>query len=204
MRDEHIGQSSLLLKILKQVQDLRLNGNIQCRYRLIADDEFRIQRERSRDTDSLTASAVQLMRISSFQSLGKTDQFHHLSCLFSDLGFRKALIVDLDRLLDQLQDAHSGIQRCVGILEDHLDVGTVLFLEFLQRDIGNIRILEHDLTGGRLVQAHQGLAQCGLAAAGLSDDTDGLALLNVESDVVYCMQKSSRSLEVLLQILHFK
>ena len=51
------------------------------------------------------------------------------------------------------------------------------------------------------MQAHQGLAQCGLTAAGLSDDTDGLALLDVEGDIIYCMQKSSRSLEVLLQIL---
>ena len=63
VRDKQIGQSSLLLQIAKQVNDLCLNRHVQCRYRLIAHDEFRIQRKRTRDTDSLSLTAGKLVRI---------------------------------------------------------------------------------------------------------------------------------------------
>ena len=63
VRDKQIGQSSLLLQIAKQVDDLCLNRHVQCRYRLITHDEFRIQRKCTCDTDSLSLSAGELMRI---------------------------------------------------------------------------------------------------------------------------------------------
>ena len=78
MRDEHVGEASVLLQVLQKVQDLCLDGNIQRRYRLIADDEFRMKGKRTGDTDSLAASAVQLVRIGAFQSFRKTDQLHHI------------------------------------------------------------------------------------------------------------------------------
>ena len=41
MGNEDIGQAQILLQLLEQVQNLRLNGNIQSGYRLITDDKFR-------------------------------------------------------------------------------------------------------------------------------------------------------------------
>ena len=38
--DEEVGQPELLLEILEQVDDLRLNRDVECRDRLVADDEF--------------------------------------------------------------------------------------------------------------------------------------------------------------------
>jgi len=40
--DEQVGQAEALLKILHQVQDLRLHGNVQRGGRLVADQEFRV------------------------------------------------------------------------------------------------------------------------------------------------------------------
>ena len=63
MGDKQIGQSELFLKILEHIDDLRLNGNIERGDRLIADDELGIDRQRSRNTDSLALTAGELMRI---------------------------------------------------------------------------------------------------------------------------------------------
>ena len=57
MRDEQIGEVEFLLKIPKQVQDLRLNRHIQGRYRFITDDEFGIERKSTRNADPLTLAA---------------------------------------------------------------------------------------------------------------------------------------------------
>jgi hypothetical protein len=54
MRDEEIGKTKVILQVGEQVQDLRLNGNIQSRSRLVTDDEPRLERKSPRDTDALT------------------------------------------------------------------------------------------------------------------------------------------------------
>ena len=57
MRDEKVGQVEFLLQVLEQVDDLRLNRNVECRDRLVANDELGVQRERSRDPNALTLAA---------------------------------------------------------------------------------------------------------------------------------------------------
>ena len=44
MGNEKIGQVELLLKILQQVDDLRLDGNVKGRHRLITNDKLRLNR----------------------------------------------------------------------------------------------------------------------------------------------------------------
>ena len=43
--DEQIGQPGLALQTADQVQNLRLNRHIQCRDRLVKDDQFRLGRQ---------------------------------------------------------------------------------------------------------------------------------------------------------------
>ena len=40
MADEQVGQLVLFLQVLEQVDDLRLNGHVQCGNRLVADDKL--------------------------------------------------------------------------------------------------------------------------------------------------------------------
>src|SRR5262249_54922264 len=49
--DEQIGEAEALAQILEQVDDLRLDRHVQGGYSLIADDEFGIERESTRDPD---------------------------------------------------------------------------------------------------------------------------------------------------------
>jgi hypothetical protein len=50
-------------KSLEQIDDLRLHGNIQRAHRLVADDQFRLDRQRARDADALALAAGKFMRI---------------------------------------------------------------------------------------------------------------------------------------------
>ncbi len=41
VRDEDVGEAELALEVLEQVEDLRLDRDVERRYRLVADDELR-------------------------------------------------------------------------------------------------------------------------------------------------------------------
>ena len=61
--NEEISSTELILKLLQQVQNLGLNGNVKCRDRLVADDQLGLQSERAGNADTLTLTAGELVRI---------------------------------------------------------------------------------------------------------------------------------------------
>ena len=63
VRDEEVRQLQPLLQIHQQVDDLRLDRDVQRRDRLVGDDERRVERQRAREADALTLSAAELVRI---------------------------------------------------------------------------------------------------------------------------------------------
>src|SRR5579872_2168381 len=60
--DEEEREAEFGLQILQQVDDLRLDRNVERGDRLIADDQVRLGRERTRDADALALAARKLMR----------------------------------------------------------------------------------------------------------------------------------------------
>ena len=85
---------------------------------------------------------------------------------------------------DDLADGHAGIQRSIRILEDKLHLATHV-LDLMLAHLGNIFTLEEHLTGGRLGQAHDGTARGGLTATRLTNQTKGLARINLKRDVIH-------------------
>ena len=63
VRDEQVRQAELGLELLHQVDDLRLDGDVERRDRLVADEKLRVQCERSRDADALALATGELMRV---------------------------------------------------------------------------------------------------------------------------------------------
>ena len=57
--------SPLLLQILHQIQDLRLDGYVQCGNRLITDNKFWVKRKGSSNPNPLALSSGKLVRIAS-------------------------------------------------------------------------------------------------------------------------------------------
>src|SRR5262249_18912907 len=63
MRDEQVGYAKLFLQILKQVDHLGLDRNIECRDRLVADYELGAKRYGSGDPYTLPLATGELVRI---------------------------------------------------------------------------------------------------------------------------------------------
>ena len=55
--DEQVGETELVLQLLEQVDDLRLDGDVEGGDRLVADYELRLDGEGSRDDDTLQLAA---------------------------------------------------------------------------------------------------------------------------------------------------
>ena len=70
VRDEQIRQAELVLKLLEQVDDLRLHGHVERRHRLVGDDQLRVQRQRPGDADALALPAGELVRDSGCSARG--------------------------------------------------------------------------------------------------------------------------------------
>src|SRR5688572_16379480 len=73
MRGKQVGQMHLLLQLLKQIDDLGLNRNIQSRYRLITDNKLGTDTQRPSDADALPLTPAELMRITVIMVLAQTD-----------------------------------------------------------------------------------------------------------------------------------
>ena len=61
--NKQVSDSQLLLQILQQIDDLGLHRHIQRAYRLITDEQPRLNGQRARDADPLPLSAAELVRI---------------------------------------------------------------------------------------------------------------------------------------------
>jgi hypothetical protein len=72
--DKDIGQAEAPLQVLQQVDDLRLDRDVERRHRLVADDELRLDRERARDADALALAAGEFVRIALRVLGGEADQ----------------------------------------------------------------------------------------------------------------------------------
>jgi hypothetical protein len=91
--------------------------------------------------------------------------------------------VDGERVPDLLHDRHGRVERGVGVLEDHLQVGAQL-AELPLRRPHHLVARVPDAAGGRAHQPQQRPSERRLAAARLADHAENLALADVEADAV--------------------
>ena len=77
--DEQIGEVELLLQVLEEVDDLRLNRDVERRHRFVGDDEVGIDRDRAREADPLALTAGELVRIAARRVGGQSDDLQQLA-----------------------------------------------------------------------------------------------------------------------------
>ena len=119
--NEQIGQAKLGLQVLEDIQHLRLDGNIQRRNRLIADDELGAQGQGAGNANALALAAGKFVRVAAgmviFQTHFSQGLDRHLKALA-----RGANAVDLQAFHHRFADRHARIERGVRVLEDDLHV----------------------------------------------------------------------------------
>ena len=119
VRDEDVRQRELVLQVVEQVDDLRLDRHVERRDRLVGDDQARVERERARDADALPLAAGELVRVAVVVLGREPDDVHQL--LHAPLGARSRDWPWMhERVGDDRADALARVERRVRILEDHL------------------------------------------------------------------------------------
>ena len=123
----------------------------------------------------------------------KADPVHQLLDLAAELG-PGGEAVQLERVPDDLSHSLVWIERRVGVLKDHLDLPSDR-LQFLARETDDLIAAVADRAGGRFEQLEDRPAECRLAAAGLADQAECLALVQGEADVIDGLDVRHRSVE---------
>ena len=194
VRDEKKREPVFLLQIFKEIDDLRLDRDVERGDRLVADDERRLHRERARDADALALPARELVRI----ALGHVIEEPYLRQELGHLCACRLAVrhqaIDQHGLGDDLAHGHARVERAVGILEDDLDLAAIV-LQRLPLDARHVDAAEHDLAGGRLLKPQQRAADGGLAATRFPHEADRLAREHVERQPVHRAHQEVLALE---------
>src|SRR6185369_8627100 len=157
----------------EQVHDLRLDGYVQGRYRLVAHDQLRPKGDGPRNTDALPLAAGKLVRVAVVVLGVEADALHQRLYLGLDAFFRLDLL-DPERGSDDRPDVVAWIKRRIRVLEDHLDVAPE-WPHLVPLELRNLPALECDGAASGLEQSGDHSAGRRLATAGLTHQTERLA-----------------------------
>src|SRR6266545_4102321 len=206
VRDEEIGEVELPLEVLQEVEDLRLDRDVESRHGLVADDQPGIEGECTRDADALALAAGELVRVAVDEVGVEADDFEQ-PLRAPPPRAAVADAVDDERFADDVPDCHPRIQRGIGILEDDLRLPAHR-PQLASRDRRQLPPEEAHRPGGRLQELEDAVSRRRLARAGLADQAERLAGVDVERDVVDGLDVVDRPVdehallhrEVLLQV----
>src|SRR5690348_1148658 len=119
VRNEDRTERSLLLELLDEVEDLRLDRHVERTHDLVENEETRIRRERARDRDALLLAAREFMWIPTPHLGWQSDLLEQIVDLLPTTGSRPDTF-DRERLADRRAATQFGIERPLRILEDDL------------------------------------------------------------------------------------
>jgi hypothetical protein len=183
VRDEEQAHRELLLQLLEQVQDLRLDRDIEGAQELVAHDEVGLYGEGAGDADALALAARELVRVAA----------HHVGAeahLREDVGDHHVGLAavssepeDGDALADDLAHGHVRVQRRVRILKDDLHAAAER-AELLLGHLRDFPAVEEDAPRGGLDEAEDRAAERALSAARLAHEAERLAAADVERGAV--------------------
>ena len=119
--DEQIRKRELLSQVNQQVQHLRANRHVERRDRFVAHDELGVECNGASNTDALSLTTREFVRIAIDQRLADAHLFEQLTHARLELAALEDS-VNQEGLADDVSDAHTRIQRAEWILKDDLHV----------------------------------------------------------------------------------
>ena len=182
VRYEEVGQVHRALKVLEQIDDLRLDRNVECRNGLVADDKLGFYGKCARDADTLTLTARKFVGVALVVIVAQTAFFHKVENVILDLILRN-YAVNEHGLGEYVADRCAGRERGIRVLEDDLHLGSQI-AQVLTLELCNVLTLEVDLAAARGMEAENGASESGLAASRLADNAERFARLQLEGYVI--------------------
>ncbi len=119
VRDEEVGELELDLQLAQQVQDLRLDRDVERRDRLVRHHQLRPQHQGAGDGDALALAAREHVGIAVVMLRPQADLGHHRAHLLDAFRLGK-LRVDHQRLFQNGADPLARVERAIGVLEHDL------------------------------------------------------------------------------------
>jgi hypothetical protein len=191
MSYEKVGQSEPFLEFLQQIDNLRLYGYVESRYRFVADDQRRIAREGSGDVDPLSLSPGEFVGDTVLHLRVETDHLKKLRDSPPVLGLRVDRVVDLEWFTHHIARRLAGIKRTIRVLKHKLQIAAKRTYPSF-RPSCDIVPLKEDLPSGGAIETEDATGHGRLATAAFADQTQGLAFLYFETDVVHRLDMSDR------------
>ena len=196
--DHQHRHAKLGLKVAEQLEDLRLDGDVEGGGRLVRDQQRRVADQRHGDHRALAETAGKLEGVGVHRALriGEAHQPQHLHGQLARLG-AVHVAVEHDRFADLIADGVERRQRGHRLLEDDRDIAAAdrphlaaVRVQLGDVDgLGELRVGEQDLAlgdPGRAGQdAHDGLGHHRLARSGLAHQGYGAARPDPERDTAH-------------------
>ena len=179
-----------LLELEHEVENLRLDRDVERRRRLVGDQQVGVQHERHGDHHALAHPARQMMRILRHApfGVGDADLGQHGHGAPRCLVARHCLVLE-DHLRQLHADREHRIQRRHRLLEDHADRAAADLAHLLPRQREQVLALQRDLAGDDAARRARDETQHAqrrdaFAGAGLADEPEHFAGAHVEVDAV--------------------
>ena len=133
VRDKQNRAVNLVLQIVEQIENLRLNGNVERRRRLVRDDKARLASKRHCNHNTLAHTTRQFMRVRRIYSFrhSDTNEVEHFNRTLLCKLCRCARNVQKGYFVKLITDGEYGIQRGHGFLEYHRHLTTSQLIHFL-------------------------------------------------------------------------
>ena len=122
MGDKQIRCTQLFLNVFHQIDDLGLDGYIQCRNRLVSNNQLRIHDQSPGYADTLALTAGELVGIAVGLLSTQADPFQYPGDLVIQIFLVFVHMMDDQAFGNQLLNLLAGIKAGLRILEDHLHI----------------------------------------------------------------------------------
>ncbi len=207
MGDQQHRHVELGFEVEQQLQDLRLDGHVERRGRLVRDEKVWFVGERHGDHNALPLTAGELMRVGCEPRLRILDADlvekvdHARFC-----GAVGKPAMNFQNLADLVFDRVQRIERRHRLLKDHRNLVAADSPERFGRKLHQILALKLDharwVRGGRVGQQAQDRERGHrLARAGFSDESHRLALADLEGGILHRMHDLAAGMKIDRQIL---
>src|SRR6185295_1135235 len=206
VRDHHDRGVELLAQAIDELEDLRLDGDVERGRRLVGDQQLRVVDERHRDHHALAHTARELVGIGvdAPARLGNADLTEDLDRAVERLRLGH-VAVRADGLHQLVADPVERVQRRQRVLEDHRDVVAAQRAHLGLGRRQEVLAVEQDLARDprvlRARQPHHGERRDRLARARLAHDAEHLAGLDRVGDAVQRLDDTVLGLEVDAEVL---
>ena len=206
VRDEKKRELELAAQFLQQFENLLLHGDVERGGGLVGNEHARIRGKGHGDHDALAESAGKLMGKlpGPARRIGNSGEFERAQDARAKVGVAEARLVHANGFGDLSADAHDGIERGHGLLEDHGDFAPSQGADLRGRSSNQIlrgglwltmqlqQRLAFDASAG-WSEAHQRERQNRFPRAGFTDNAKRFAGSEREGDVVYRAHPSAAS-----------